>query len=351
MKQIKYSYCLNENNELVHISSVTVDNRHSHTFHCIECGQELIAKIGKIKVPHFAHGVDTACNGESYLHKLAKRRILEKFMSADNFSLNFVRDIPCKNADNCTFYKDYTCVSRGELIKFDLKAVYDTCQEEVRLGEFQPDLLLTNSAKPDREPIFIEVYKTHKSDQRKLDSKYRIIETKRLENEADIDDIVRRGFIESVNCELYNFHPKFPPTTPPIKDMEYEHRYTRFILNKNDTVTVKFVTCEDLNKRFDPEAVRELNIDEYFYQPNQLDSDLCWKGLVYLMKKGLTLRNCFLCKYYKYYKFKEYSICRLKPYLRPKQETAISCPNYLIWNQYLVYPLSELEKEISEVPI
>ena len=45
MGKVKYSYCLNENNELVHISSVTVENRHSHTFHCLECGNELIAKI------------------------------------------------------------------------------------------------------------------------------------------------------------------------------------------------------------------------------------------------------------------------------------------------------------------
>ena len=88
MRKIKYSYCLNENNELVHISSVSADNRHSHTFRCLECGQELIAKIGKIKVPHFAHGADTACDGESYLHKLAKRRIREKFMSADSFPLH-----------------------------------------------------------------------------------------------------------------------------------------------------------------------------------------------------------------------------------------------------------------------
>ena len=60
MGQIKYSYCLNENNELVHISSVSAETRHSHTYYCLECGQPLIAKIGKIKVPHFAHGADTA---------------------------------------------------------------------------------------------------------------------------------------------------------------------------------------------------------------------------------------------------------------------------------------------------
>lgn len=53
MNKIKYSYCLNENNELVHISCVSAETRHSHTFFCLECGQPLIAKIGKIKVPHF----------------------------------------------------------------------------------------------------------------------------------------------------------------------------------------------------------------------------------------------------------------------------------------------------------
>ena len=56
--------------------------------------------------------------------------------------------------------------------------VYDTCQEEVKVGEFRPDLLLTGPMDEKLGPVFIEVYKTHESDEPKVTSQYKIIETK-----------------------------------------------------------------------------------------------------------------------------------------------------------------------------
>ena len=52
----------------------------NHTYRCLQYHKTLIAKIGNKKVPHFAHKKGNACNGESYLHKLAKRRIREKII-------------------------------------------------------------------------------------------------------------------------------------------------------------------------------------------------------------------------------------------------------------------------------
>lgn len=46
-------------------------------------GQELVARLGQHNTKHFSHKSDTACDGESYLHKLAKRRIKEKFDSSE----------------------------------------------------------------------------------------------------------------------------------------------------------------------------------------------------------------------------------------------------------------------------
>ena len=182
MKQIKYSYCLDENKNLVHISSVTDENRHSRTFFCLECGQPMIAKIGKVKVPHFAHAADTACDGESYLHKLAKRRIREKFESSESFPMTFTRDVPCQESGKCVCFDKHSCLEQGVSIPSDLRTlngqvVYDTCQEEKKIDDFQTDLLLTCSSKADRGPVFIEVYKTHESEEPKINSGYRIIET------------------------------------------------------------------------------------------------------------------------------------------------------------------------------
>ena len=128
MSMIKYSYCLNENNDLVHISSVSAENRHTHTYRCLQCGQEMTPKLSKNKEgshkSHFAHAADTACDGESYLHKLAKRRIREKFTSSDCF--------PIELNYKGWFIKGIQQKTRRDLKSWKGNVVYDTCQEEAR---------------------------------------------------------------------------------------------------------------------------------------------------------------------------------------------------------------------------
>ncbi|MBR6492195.1 MAG: hypothetical protein IKT02_07715 [Bacteroidales bacterium] len=364
MRDIKYSYCLNENNELVHISSVSVENRHSHTYHCLECGQPLIAKIGKIKVPHFAHAAGTACDGESYLHKLAKRRIFDKFMSSDSFPITFVRDVPCQDSDHCLYCERDYCFERDVSIPSNLRTwkgnvVYDTCREEVSIGDFRPDLLLTCSTKPDREPAFIEVYKTHESTQEKRMSGYKMIETKKIEDEADIDAIIENGFVEGKNCQLFNFHPKLPDIKK--KDMPID----RFILFRNGAAIIHravdyVVMCDKLNKRVDPNSVRELNmrggIDIWGSLAANKQLDSYQTGLVYLLKKGLVIKNCILCKFYRFNDFHNSYICILYKSLgaqspKPRQSMANTCPRYELNQELMNHPLSELEKEVSEVPV
>ena len=365
MGQIKYSYCLNENNELVHISSVSAETRHSHTFYCLECGQPLIAKIGKIKVPHFAHGADTACDGESYLHKLAKRRIREKFMSADSFPLTFTRDVPCQDAQHCPGCIGDYCYQPRVSIPTDLKTwkgnvVYDDCKEEVTVGEFRPDLLLTCSTKPDRPPVFIEIYKTHESEEPKVTSEYRIVETMKIKSEADIDDIINRGFIEDENCKTYNFSPKLPPIRK--RDVPI----TRFFLfgsgaAKVISATEYFVMCDKLNQKVHPESIRELNlkgsgIDIWGINEEDGTLDSYQTGLVYFVKKGLDIKNCILCKFYKYNEWQNTHVCiRYKTlgeqYHFPKQTTARNCPLYEKDPVLMNHSIEELEKEVSEVSL
>ena len=359
MTQIKYSYCLNENNELVHISSVSKDNRHSHTYKCLECGQKMVARIGEQNVKHFAHAANTACDGESYLHKLAKRRIREHFMSVDSFPFTFVRNVPCQEAPECPFYVDYYCISElvsipTNLRKWEGKDVYDTCQEEVKVGEFRPDLLLSckNTSKP---PVFIEIFASHKSEEQKVGSKYRIIETIKITSEEVIDDIIKRGFVEGENCNTFNFRPKLPLINKggmPI---------SRFVLFANGASSVDEynLTCDKWKQRVEPNSVKELNISQAVYLrgdevfENRLNS--YQSGLVYLRKKGLQFRNCILCKFYKSNYSGDGKICILYKKLgastkRPKQSQATNCPRYEENPELMNYPLSELEKDITEVP-
>ena len=79
MANIRYRTAFDENNNLVDIRDVSKEERHEHTYRCIMCGEVLLPRLGNERARHFYHGKDTTCDGESYIHKLAKLRIKEKF--------------------------------------------------------------------------------------------------------------------------------------------------------------------------------------------------------------------------------------------------------------------------------
>lgn len=121
MKQIKYSYCVDEHNNLVHINSLTDSTRHDRKFFCLQCGQEMVANLGTKKVWYFSHKAGTTCDGESYLHKLAKRRIREFFLAAEHFPIIFTMDVPCMERKTCPCFVDSYCLKHDFKNEFDLK--------------------------------------------------------------------------------------------------------------------------------------------------------------------------------------------------------------------------------------
>ena len=364
-KQIKYSYCVDENNRLVHISELTKETRHSQTWRCPQCGQILIPNLGEKNRWHFSHKADTACDGETDLHKLAKRRIREKFESSDSLTITFVRDVPCNQHETCLYYSNDSCHKKNvPITSFNLKDFYDTCQEEIQVEEFRPDLLLTNSKKPDREPIFIEINVTHQSEEKKLKSKYRIIETIQIKTEEDIEDIIKKEFVEGIdegrNCKTYNFkRDKMDLPSIKVDGVPIE----RFVLFKNGAAKVYkaheyAVLCDKLNERVHPNSVCELNMKEFgieLWGENAENKilDSYESGLVYLMKKkGWQIKNCILCKFRKYNDFYGIHICTHykslgQDYRFPQQTKANKCPDYQVDPDKMNYPLSELEKSID----
>ena len=362
-KQIKYSYCVDENGELVHINSLTDTTRHARKLFCLQCGQEMVANLGKKKTWYFSHKAETACDGESYLHKLAKRLIREKFMSSDNFPITFTRDVPCRERDTCICAVKESCVNKGEKITNDLrlwrgKVLYDNCEEEVSIDNFRADLLLTYTKDCNREPIFIEVFKSHQSSDVKVNSKYRIIETIPIKSEDDIVDILHRGFVEGENCTLYNFNPHLPSIRK--NDIPID----RFVLFNSGAAIVYnaldySVLCESMNQRYKSNSVAELNMRpqgiNIWGMHNQSETlDAYQTGLLYFVKKGMPIRNCILCRYRKYNDAYNNFVCVLYKKLGhespfPKQTMGNHCQQYELSPELRNYTLEDLEKEVSKV--
>lgn len=370
-----YGYCLDEEDNLVCIDSITDEDRHTHKYRCLQCGQEMIPKLGKIKIHHFAHKVIANCNGESYLHKLAKRRIREKFMSSETFPITFSRLVPCCEKEHCLYaipdiehseilyYNGRSCSDYVD-VPMDLKVLngktlYDECHEEVRYKGFRPDLMLTCSSVPNRPPIFVEIYKTHKSDDSKLASGIRIIETRQINSEADIDVIIKNGFIEGRNCQTYYFNPTLPKSIKPIGC----ENIIRFVLRKNDSASIFYdidepIRCDKIYQKIEKDSVEELNLKAgglTIGDSIEEHLDLYQVGLLYFAKKGYDIRNCKLCKFRRYNSYKERYICILykklgltSPYVG--QVKALECQNYEFNHKWDSISLEELQKVVQEVP-
>lgn len=329
MSKIKYHFAL-DGDVLVPIEKVDKRERHTHTYTCMGCGAEMIAKIGEKKVPHFAHkGDGENCCSETYLHKLAKRLIREKFEKPNPFIIKYYRIGTCSKINECPFGNKKEC----EVIQsnpINLKDYYDTCKEEVQINGFVADLLLTNSLRPEREPVLIEVFVKHKCTDEKLNSKLRIIELK-IEGEDDIKALVRKDVLcESLeivkNPELedyisYKGDAKFYNFDRSTHS-QGERKVPRSILFASGESFIDHNgSCHSVKKKKRPYSVFEASFvpkeGEEFCYPYE------YIGNVIASRNIPNFKTCILCKYRKSYMdmfMENKTICCLyKKYNTPKE--------------------------------
>ena len=192
MATIKYHNAYDENGILVDINDVVKEERHLHTYKCIVCGETLLPRMGEERAWHFWHEKNTKCNGETYIHKLAKIRLKEKFDNSKHYNISYRGKNIC-GKENCCL-RNHSCEENGYITK-DLKEIYDTATIERDYKGFTSDILLSDSRNPSQEPIFIEIFVKHKCEQEKLESGIKIIEI-RIKNEDDIARIISKNTIE-----------------------------------------------------------------------------------------------------------------------------------------------------------
>ena len=306
MAEIKYHYALDEHNIVVCIDDVVKKDRHLHTFRCVGCGNEMIAKMGKDRAKHFAHkGNGEGCGSETYLHFLAKRLLREKFLKEDSFEVGYYCDNHCSDSCTCKFYKVDECKERT-LKMIDLKQYYDKCEEEQAIDGFIADLLLSNNAKPNREKVLIEIQVSHKSSQRKTDSGLKIIELY-IKSEEDITRLLSSPIIEHPDAKyrtvkdvdtvgygrFYGFKDKTNPKPMSKRSIQ------RFLLFPSGKAFVQYcgegTSCQDVKRKRNSKALFEASID---VSPESIST--YYYGFVLARQKGFKFNTCTLCKYHKW---------------------------------------------------
>ncbi|MBQ9174360.1 MAG: hypothetical protein IJ161_11580 [Bacteroidales bacterium] len=307
MATAKYQYALDENGRLVSIKQAYLERNDGHTYHCLGCGAGLIARLGEVRTWHFAHrGDEDHCGTETYLHQLAKRRIKEKFEKGLSFPVGYYRDVRCSDLGTCPFGREDEC-HKYNLETFDLKQYYDTCREEQSIGGYIADLCLTNSSKPDREPVLIEIQVSHKSTPQKRDSGLRILEI-RLRTEEDIDSLLSDTIVENPDAryghyrdvdtigfaKFYGFNKK--SSKPEPLEIRSIQRFYLFRSGKAYVTNMdEFKSCRKVMVKDKKNAIFEASIDCFYLgSPSPYDF-----GYVAARQNGIDVKTCQLCKYYK----------------------------------------------------
>ena len=209
---VQYPYALDENNNLVYIKDIQTEHKHDHMFHCPECGQAMVPRIGEHNAHHFAHAENQKCGIESYIHSVAKRILANRFNDRSRpFNVKFWTKHICKTQEGCKFYDQNLCED-NQMDVFNLHETYDLlAREEIRIqglpeGDFQPDVILQSSSLK-HNPIFLEVYHKHRVSPKKRESGQHIIEI-RVKDWSELADLDIVDIIQSDRIAFYNFNER-----------------------------------------------------------------------------------------------------------------------------------------------
>ncbi len=322
--------------------------------HCIcpSCKGALIAKNNcKVRIHHFAHqsGVECPDAYESMLHLLAKERIRDVFLSSDVFYIEYDSWNFCPK-DECVYNEGISC-SVSERRRFNLKDYYDSCEQEKPYDNIlrRSDLKFFSLSNRDRPPLYIEFCVSHPSDEHKLHSGNRIIEVV-LQNEHNIDCLVRSGFIENhINIDkmrgesllpethFYGFKKEFKTASivlPLLVKYYALYRSGKYMLKTH------IGKCNS-EKKYERNTLYEM----HFYNTELYDYE-------YAMYRGyekFPIPNCSFCKHYVIRKTKglEYGSCRccsnIPKDMNLDKETAKQCHYYDFNKEKMDRVLKEVE--------
>lgn len=291
---ITYKYARGKDNKLIDICSLNGKCKNDFEFYCIACGNELIAKLGRVNVHHFAHKKIVTCSVETYLHALGKQLFFETYTKCLIEKTPFFIEIYRERT--CNHYADelgQKCKLPKDLQKFDLTQSFDKISIEKREGDFIADILLSSTKV--LEKVFVEIAVTHISTELKLNSNYRIIEIK-IQVEEDFESIRNRFLsVTESNVKFKNFRPKELNTSICIGNCEVN--YNLFTLESDGRCLLRQRNLKQIQK--------QLNLSTEKIVKYQISKDCGYnyslifkKGLATFSMQNLQVKNCFLCRYH-----------------------------------------------------
>jgi hypothetical protein len=292
---MKNLYALNEFGKLTSI--VDADKNHSDKYACLQCGDTLIPKKGKIYRHHFSHKNKLDCNYETYLHKLGKILFFNLYKNCIDNKIPFYTDYEIiKICNTCDAKENFNlnCYLKSEVGKIDLTTIFDQVYLEKNHDGFIADVLLKSSQR--KEVIFIEIWVTHKCEKIKIDSGNRIIEIN-LKNEDDLKFLEKKYIHQNIsNCSFYNF--KVPIIKKNhIQINECDEVVSLFTIYKSGKAISRSILRKNLEKEFQNPNTLYNKIENYNEDGNS-DFNNFISNVEEASRKGIKFKNCFACRFW-----------------------------------------------------
>lgn len=299
---VKYSWASYKNRP-VHIQDITVEMRKEDKFYNLHTGKKMTAYLNGKFQRHFHHIEYTAHDNESYLHETAKAVFKDTYLNclANGFryEIEFWKGIQCRNHFANT---GIICHQFDSLETYDLTKKFTEIKVEKKFNEFQPDIQLLSLKGTDvANVIFVEIYVTHKSSDRKVQQGQRIIEIQ-ITNEDDI--LKLRKHKVSVSDDQVKFH-NFNKT---VQTIDYCSKYEKgcrtivdtFVLYKNGAYEFLNDGLENIVTHIESEERRIAKVDfraldKYYEGTPEAEKKACY--IDEKIKNGERIKDCRYCKY------------------------------------------------------
>lgn len=345
---IKYHSAADAAGKVIRINEVTPESRKSMPFFCLGCGKDMEAVLGQKKEHHFRHKDIGDCNPETYLHRLAKRVLKDKFDNEPQFLVKYYVQNDCHKLSQCEYRQRHNWQDCSSVVlkAINLKEFYNTCKEEVSYKGFRADLMLSHSEYPDRMPVFLEVSVSHDCTPEKIESGIKIIEIK-VSNEIDVFREIIENEGESVpQAKTYHGNPVATP--PPVRFYNFKrkgdisHTLSRFYLFRKDNgmyrtaLKPQATTCQNADSEHEENACFEVTISEDKNPKNQYEK-LYTLGIALAYKRGSGIKNCILCAHYG-------RRCRIRQQsVQQVEQLPYHCNDYIVY-EYAAHKITDAFK-------
>lgn len=304
INMLLYTRALDSAGEIVDAKSlVGVKERDNYT--CLSCNSQMISRVnGKKQRPHFAHKATGECNGETYLHKLAKQTFVEAFRECQAANLPFTIQFSAPRV--CNRFRRLIhrmCTVGEDRHEYDLTRYYTELRVEKRDGKFIPDISLHSEQRPD-DVVYVEIAVSSFLSPEKADSGNRIIEIP-VRDEDDIDRL-RSKIISDQHATFLGFFPKINV----VADAECRcasEDYNLFYILQSGKAYLDQGCLRSLESKINamkPNLVwmnlfgQRAPEDEFGFYTCQKRMSIFLRNVQQAKSEGVVFKNCYMCKYH-----------------------------------------------------